>query len=85
MRRVLTLMVALLLLAIAVGCGKSKCEEACDKLKECGVTLSMKCEGECATSADECAADCVNKFSCDQIKNADPEYTKCVFGCMPTS
>jgi hypothetical protein len=86
MRRVLTLMVAILMLAIAVGCGgQSKCEEACDKLKSCGVTVNIKCEGECASAADECAADCVLKYNCDQIKNSDPEYAKCVFACLPTS
>ena len=76
------LMVVVLGLA-CFGCGND-CDDAADKLEECGFTGgggdvdSSDCSG-----ASECAAACINDASCDEItgKKTDGNYGKCVLAC----
>lgn len=72
MRSVLFVVMALGL--AVVGCGNNDCEDAVDKLEECGVTLpggnpSDDDASECKASA-ECGAKCINDASCADIKAA---------------
>jgi hypothetical protein len=58
-----------------VACGGNECEDAADKVEECGVKLSTAQQAEADKSADECsgvsecAAKCINDASCEDIKN----------------
>lgn len=81
-----------LMLGLAtVGCGNNECEDAADKMEECGVS-----GGEAEPSDDEisecnedseCFAKCVNAASCSEIKasfndGAMNDLTACVTKCI---
>lgn len=72
MKRIMALIVVLMLaLAGMVGCGGNPCEDACDKMKECGVegTQGIDCSGDCP-SEYEGVAECLAGLSCDDFNNA---------------
>ena len=75
-----------LLMVLVMGMGlacfgcSNECDDAADKLEECGVTGEDADTSEC-DGANECAAKCVNNASCDDIKNNADSYVSCVFAC----
>jgi hypothetical protein len=73
-----------LLMAVVLGLACFGCSNECDdaesKLEECGVTSEEIDTSEC-DGANECAAKCVNKASCDDIKNNAESYVSCIFAC----
>jgi hypothetical protein len=75
------LLLAVMLGALAVGCGND-CDDAVDKLEECGLDTSGADTDDCSGKS-ECAAGCINDASCDQIKSTDlnNSYYKCLAGC----
>jgi hypothetical protein len=76
----------LMLAGLALGgCGNNDCEDAADKVKECGAPSgSGSGDGECSGAA-ECVAKCVNNASCAEIKAEDLDlnspYFKCLAAC----
>lgn len=79
------ILLATLLAFSAVACGGDACDDAADKLEECGVTgegSSGSGDGECS-GAGECVAECINDAECSEIKSptADSAYAKCVLAC----
>jgi hypothetical protein len=74
---------ALLALAtFSVGCGNA-CDDAADKLEECGVPAASEGEGEC-TEAAEKIAQCVIDAECDVItgKSKDAKAIKAYGDCI---
>lgn len=73
-----------LLALSAVACGGDACDDAVDKLEECGITGEGSTSGdeECS-GAGECFAECINDAECSEIKSptADSAYSKCVLAC----
>jgi len=69
----------------AVACGGNECDDAVDKLEECGVTggNSSGDTDECS-GAGECVAKCINDAECSEIKGTDinSDYFKCVTACQ---
>lgn len=74
-----------LMLGLAtVGCGNNECEDAVDKLEECGVSGGGVDEDEASEcNADsECVAKCINSASCSEIKSVEAnDFTACVLDC----
>ena len=78
----------LILAGLALGgCSNNDCEDAADKLKECGLTTQgSSSSGDCS-GASECAAKCINNASCEQLKGADltsgtsSPYIECLAKC----
>jgi len=75
----------------AVGCGNNECEDAADKMEECGIDggdsePSDDEISECKEDA-ECGAKCTNSASCSEIKAffANPleanDYGECLVKC----
>ena len=65
------------------GCGNNECEDAADKLKDCGVTVEgSKDSGDCS-GASECVSKCINAASCEELKSNDlnSKYLKCTLAC----
>jgi hypothetical protein len=71
MRYLMTMLVSILLALSMVGCGSNPCEDACDKLKECGMegTQGIDCSGECP-SEYEPMMECIAGLTCEQLKDA---------------
>jgi hypothetical protein len=75
---------AALLAFSAVACGGDDCDDAVDKLEECGSTeLERNEDAECSGAA-ECTAKCINDASCDEIKNGSEKLTNCMSDCLGT-
>ena len=74
------LMVVVLGLA-CFGCGND-CDDAVDKLEECGADVTSADTDDCS-GQKECFAKCVNDASCDEIKGTktDGNFGKCVLAC----
>jgi hypothetical protein len=77
-----SLIVILLGSVLLGGCGSDPCEDAADKLAECGGVEGGSSDGECSGAA-ECVAECINNASCEEITSADlnSEYFNCVSKC----
>jgi hypothetical protein len=84
-----TIVSILLSMALAMGtltaCGGDACEEAADKLEDCGFDNmgTGSGDGECSGEA-ECVANCIIDASCSEILdflNPDTDYAQCVLGC----
>jgi hypothetical protein len=75
------LLLAVVLGALAVGCSND-CDDAVDKLEECGADVSGADTDDC-DGASECVAGCINDASCEEIKSTDinGKYFKCVAAC----
>jgi len=70
----------------AVACGGNECDDAADKVEECGITGEGSSDGddvECSGQV-ECAAKCINDASCDDLKSTDinSSYFKCIAACQ---
>jgi hypothetical protein len=73
-----------LLALSAVACGGDECDDAVDKLEECGwkgeggVNEDAECSG-----AGECFAKCVNDAECSEINSLDinSNFYKCTAAC----
>ena len=65
------------------GCGNNECEDAADKIKECGGQTGSGDTGDCS-GASECVAKCINAASCAEIKGSDvnSNYYKCTTACL---
>jgi hypothetical protein len=70
MSKLRAIFVSLVLASAALwGCGKNACEEACDKMKECGVTGSTtSCSGDCPADSEKMAK-CISALSCEDMKD----------------
>ena len=87
MRSLVALVFSMTSLLAVSGCGSDACEEAADKLEECGENApepksSVECTGE-----SECIAQCfVDHGTCDDldksIVEASPAYRDCHLGCL---
>jgi hypothetical protein len=70
--------------AFVVGCGGDACDDAADKLEECGFSGGDggDADAECTEQA-ECVSNCIVDAECDDITSptADSAYTKCLAGC----
>ncbi len=56
------------------GCGGNPCQDACEKIKSCGIETFMDvpvtgCEEECNSEQTECVAECINNTSCSELKD----------------
>lgn len=71
MRYLVAILVSILLTLSMIGCGSNPCEDACDKLKECGVESlqGVDCSGDCP-SEYEPMMECIAGLSCDDLKNS---------------
>lgn len=78
MRYLVAILVSILLTLSMIGCGSNPCEDACDKLKECGVegTQGVSCSGDCPSEV-EAAMECIAGLSCDEIK-AGTKFMECL-------
>jgi hypothetical protein len=86
----LVLLVPFVSLVVAIGaCGGNDCTNAEDKLTSCvsntsttstsssgGMTM-IACSG-----SFQCKAECINRFTCDQINGNFPAYTTCIMACQ---
>lgn len=85
MKRVLVAVMTLGLGVATAGCGNNECEDAADKLDECGFDLGDSTPSDDDTQAcnekDECNAKCVNAGSCADIKAAVEGTDNGVFKC----
>lgn len=79
----LAAMLAIPIWFTATGCG-DECDDACTKIEDCGVPVPANVKCDCDTARDECAADCVNAASCDEIRGTSPnsQYATCLIGCI---
>ena len=79
MKRIL---VAAVLGLMAMACG-DECDDAVDKLEECGFTGGDSDSDEECEGAAECVAKCINDAECSDITmpTADSAYTQCVNAC----
>jgi hypothetical protein len=75
------LLLALVLGVLAVGCSND-CDDAVDKLEECGQPVTNSDTDDCS-GAKECYAGCVNDASCADLKSEDPNnsFWKCALAC----
>jgi len=85
MLRVLTAVCLCLLLAAPfAGCGSNACDDACDKIEECGGTCTGDVNGGECTGQAECVAGCIADASCQEltdILNPQNPYLQCVGKC----
>lgn len=60
------------------------CDEACDKLDDCGVMSTGGASCSCDSDLEECVAECVLDASCEEIEANDPDspYTQCMKSCL---
>ncbi|MCB9598696.1 MAG: hypothetical protein H6719_38630 [Sandaracinaceae bacterium] len=70
--------------AASTGCAaRTICDDAVDKLNECGVPADRT--GSCDTAVDECEARCINTATCEDIRGAlsgtPNAYTACDDAC----
>ena len=83
MLRVLTaICLCLLLAAPFAGCGGNACDDACDKVEECGGTCTVN-SGTCDAKA-ECYASCIANATCAElvdILNPQNSYFQCLGKC----
>jgi hypothetical protein len=67
------------------GCGSTKCDEAVEHARSCGVTANLTADGEECNATGECQADCFLQASCLEIAGASTgqqnALTACVFAC----
>src|SRR5262249_2770445 len=70
----------MLALSTLAGCG-NPCQDACDKIKSC-TGLAGTCTSNDCTGKTQCAADCTNAASCDDIKTASASYAMCLSKCQ---
>ena len=67
-----------------VGCGNNDCDDAVDKLKQCGFDTSSGGvdTGDCSGKS-ECAAKCINAASCSEItgQTTTGSYFTCLSKC----
>jgi hypothetical protein len=69
-----------LVLGLASMACSNDCDEAVDKVEECGLPVDDTDTDEC-DGKKECAAGCTNDASCDDIKNLSEKYMACLAGC----
>jgi hypothetical protein len=82
-------MKAMNLIAVALAafmssaCGANDCEEAVERLSECGGLDAVDVDVDQCDGRSECIAQCINDNSCANIISADPlsPYNQCVAGC----
>lgn len=81
-RSVVTFAVAVLApLVVACG-GKSPCDEAVDKAKQCGFSDAMLTSaGSACEGASICQAECVNAGTCGEVQDALRTQSGKVFDC----
>jgi hypothetical protein len=80
-----TMLGFLMVVGLALGgCGNNDCEDAADKVKECGITNTSGSgdTSDCSGKA-ECNSKCINDASCDEMKTLDlnGKFLKCVAAC----
>jgi len=78
MRRLLILVVLALGFG-ATACGNT-CDDAVDKLDECGLDTSQAEYEEC-NEYEECTAECVNDASCSDLENVSDPLLACFVKC----
>ncbi len=66
--RYATLFALLLGLAASACSARTICDDAADKLAECG--LPNDAFGSCDTARDECEARCIQTYACEDIRQA---------------
>jgi len=79
-----TLFLALVLAFSIVGCGNNDCDDAVDKLKQCGFdTGSGSVDSNDCSGKSECAAKCINAASCSEItgQTTTGSYFTCLSKC----
>jgi hypothetical protein len=68
-----------------VGCGNNECEDAADKVDECGIDQGASKPSDDDVSEcnekSECYAKCFNSASCDDIKTLAKGFTDCLGAC----
>jgi hypothetical protein len=74
------LLMVLVLGLASVACSND-CDEAVDKLEECGASDVTGADADECDGASECVAGCINDASCDEIKNGSDKFSACVLGC----
>jgi hypothetical protein len=76
---------AALLCAAALACGgcSDACDDAADKLDECGIADEFGITGGDCHGATECVANCYTGASCDEIEAFEKgsEFYECLAGC----
>jgi hypothetical protein len=76
-------------LVVAIGaCGGDDCTTAEDKITSCAPTTSTTSTSSsgmtmiACTGSFQCKAECINRFTCDQINGNLPAYTTCITNCQ---
>jgi hypothetical protein len=73
---------ALVLLAFGTSACGSTCDDAVDKLDECGLETSQaEAEAEECNEDQECAAECINDASCSDLENLSDSLMSCFVKC----
>jgi hypothetical protein len=64
-------------------CGANNCEEAVERLSECGGLDATDVDVDQCDGRSECIASCINDNTCGNIISSDPAspYNQCVAGC----
>lgn len=68
---------------MAMACGANDCEEAVERIAECGGIDAKDVDVDSCDGRSECIADCVKDSTCADIASADPNnpYQLCVLSC----
>ena len=82
-------MKAISVIAVAVAafmsaaCGANDCEEAVERLSECGGLDPKNVDVDKCDGRSECIAQCIQDSTCADITSVDPAspYQLCVAGC----
>jgi hypothetical protein len=79
------ILLATLLAFSAVACGGNDCDDAVDKLDECGATEGLEVDGDAECSgAAECTSKCINDATCDELENGSEKLSGCMADCIGT-
>ena len=65
----------------ATGCGDT-CDDARDRIEECGSAANPGNENEECSGVIECAADCINDASCEAITGEAEGEANDLAGCL---
>jgi hypothetical protein len=75
------------LVVVIAACGGDDCTNAEDKISSCqpSSTTSTSSSGMtmiACSGSFQCKAECINRFTCDQINGNLPAYATCIAACQ---
>lgn len=68
---------------MTMACGANDCEEAVERLAECGGLDAKNVDVDSCDGRSECIANCVQESTCADITSGDPNspYNLCINAC----